>query len=231
MTEANPLWGAPRIHGELLKLGLDLSQATVAKYMPRRDSPPSQPWRTFLANHVDQIMAADFFVVPTVTYQLLFVLVILGHDRRRIVHVAVTDHPTAAWTAQQLRNAFPEDHVPRYLLLHDRDAVFTNVVSTIGAMQIHEVVTAPRSPWQNAYVERFIGSIRRECLDHTIILSIAGLQRVLADYVEYYMNTRTQLSLGKDASASRPATRLSAGRIVETPQVNGLHHRYDRAAA
>jgi hypothetical protein len=135
--------------------------------------------------------------VPTVTYQLLFVLVILAHDRRRIVHVAVTDHPTAAWTAQQLRNAFPEDQVPRYLL-HDRDADFKDVVSTIGAMRIHEVVTAPRSPGQNAYVERLIGSIRRECLDHMIILSIAGLQRVLADYIEYYMNTRTHLSLGKD---------------------------------
>jgi putative transposase len=145
MAAANPLWGAPRIHGELQKLGISVSQATVAKYMPRRDRPPSQPWRTFLANHVGQIMAADFFVVPTVTYRLLFVLVILAHDRRRIVHVAVTDHPTAAWTAQQLRNAFPEDHAPRYLL-HDRDTVFTDVASTIGAMQIHEVVTAPRSP-------------------------------------------------------------------------------------
>jgi putative transposase len=230
MAVANPLWGAPRIHGELQKLGISVSQATVAKYMPRRDTPPSQPWRTFLANHVGQIMAADFFVVPTVTYQLLFVLVILAHDRRRIVHVAVTDHPTVAWTAQQLRNAFPEDQMPRYLL-HDRDADFKDVVSTIGAMRMHEVVTAPRSPWQNAYVERLIGSIRRECLDHMIILSIAGLQRALADYIEYYMNTRTHLSLGKDAPASRPTTPLSAGGIVEIPQVNGLHHRYDRAAA
>ena len=230
MATANPLWGAPRIHGELQKLGISVSQATVAKYMPRRDTPPSQPWRTFLANHVGQIMAADFFVVPTVTYRLLFVLVILAHDRRRIVHVAVTDHPTAAWTAQQLRNAFPEDQAPRYLL-HDRDTAFTDVASTIGAMQIHEVLTAPRSPWQNAYVERVIGSIRRECLDHVIVLSVAGLQRVLADYVAYYMNTRTHLSLGKDAPASRPVTPLSAGRIVEIPQVNGLHHRYDRAAA
>ena len=230
MAAANPLWGAPQIHGELQKLGISLSQATVAKYMPRRDTPPSQPWRTFLTNHVGQIMAADFFVVPTVTYRLLFVLVILAHERRRIVHVAVTAHPTAAWTAQQLRNAFPEDQAPRYLV-HDRDAAFTDVVSTIGAMQIHEVVTAPRSPWQNAYVERLIGSIRRECLDHVIVLSVAGLQRVLAGYVAYYMNTRTHLSLGKDTPASRPATPLSAGRIVEIPQVNGLHHRYDRAAA
>jgi hypothetical protein len=145
MAAANPLWGAPRIHGELQKLGISVSQATVAKYMARRDTPPSQPWRTFLATHVGQIMAADFFVVPTVTYRLLFVLVILAHHRRRIVHVAVTDHPTAAWTAQQLRNAFPEDHAPRYLL-HDRDAAFTDVVSTIGAMQIHELLTAARSP-------------------------------------------------------------------------------------
>ena len=147
MAAANPLWGAPRIHGELQKLGIGMSQATVAKYLPRRDTPPSQSWRTFLANHVAQIMAADFFVVPTVTYRLLFVLVILAHDRRRIVHVAVTEHPTAAWTAQQLRNAFPDDDAPRYLQ-HDRDAAFTDVVSTISAMQIQEVVTAPRSPWQ-----------------------------------------------------------------------------------
>jgi putative transposase len=144
---ANPLWGAPRIHGAPQKLGISVNQATVAKYMPRRNRPPSQPWRTFLANHVGQIMATDFFVVPTVTYRLLFVLVILAHDRRRIVHVAVTDHPTAAWTAQQLRNAFPEDHAARYLL-HDRDPVFADVASTIGAMQIREIVTAPRSPWR-----------------------------------------------------------------------------------
>jgi len=182
--------------------------------MPRREQPPSQPWRTFLANHVGQIMAADVFVVPTVTYRLLFVLVILAHDRRRIVHVAVTARPTAPWTAQQLRNAFPEDHAPRYLL-HDRDTVFTDVASTIGAMQIHEVVTAPRSPWQNAYVERLIGSIRRECLDHVIVLSATGLRRVLADYVAYYMNTRTHLTLGKDAPASRPIAAPSAGRILE----------------
>jgi putative transposase len=152
----NPLWGAPRIHGELRKLGITVSQSTVAKYIGHRRPPPSQTWRTFLANHVDQITAADFFVVPTVTYRLLFVLVILAHERRRIVHVAVTDHPTSAWTAQQLRNAFPHDETPSYLL-HDRDAAFAGAAATIAAMQIQDVVTAPRSPWQNAYVERFIG--------------------------------------------------------------------------
>ncbi len=163
-------------------------------------------------------------------------------ERRHVDHghestSQVTNWPVArrrscngTFRAQQLRNAFPDDQAPRYLL-HDRDAAFTDVVSTIGAMQIHEVLTAPRSPWQNAYVERVIGSIRRECLDHVIVLSVAGLQRVLADYAAYYMNTRTHLSLGKDAPASRPVTPLSAGRIVEIPQVNGLHHRYDRAAA
>src|SRR6187455_3060841 len=214
MSTANPLWGAPRIHGELQKLGIMVSESTVAKYIRRHPRPPSQTWRTFLTNHASQIVAADLFVVPTVTFRLLFVLVLLAHDRRRIVHVAVTAHPTAAWTAQQLRNAFPENAAPHYLL-HDRDAAVTDVVSTIGAMQIHEVVTAPRSPWQNAYVERVIGSIRRACLDHVIVLSVAGLQRALADYVAYYMNTRTHLSLGKDAPQSRPATPFSAGRIVE----------------
>ena len=202
MATANPLWGAPRIHGELQKLGISVSQATVAKYMPRRDKPPSQPWRTFLANHVGQIMAADFFVVPTVTYQLLFVLVILAHDRRRIVHVAVTDHPTAAWTAQQLRNAFPDDQ--------------RRGICCTTAMPPSRTSCPPSPPCKsrtssraaiamaNAYVERVIGSIRRECLDHVIALSVAGLQRVLADDVAYYMNTRTHLSLGKDPPRHDP---------------------------
>ena len=174
MSHANPLWGAPRIHGELQKLGIALSQSTVAKYMVSRRRPPSQTWRTFLANHVGQVMAADFFVVPTATYRLLFVLVILAHERRRVVHIAVTEHPTSAWTAQQLRNAFPNDECPSYLL-HDRDGAFAGIAGTLAAMQIQDVVTAPRSPWQNAYVERFIGSIRRDCLDHVIVLNPSGL--------------------------------------------------------
>ena len=190
---ANPLWGAPRIHGELLKLGLKVSQATVAKYMVRHQRPPSPTWRTFLANHVHQLVAADFFVVPTATCRLLFVLVLLAHDRRRVVHVAVTDHPTAAWTAQQFRDAFPWADVPRYLL-RDRDHAFDHL-TTIG---IQEVLTAPGSPWQNAYVERFIGSVRRECLDHVCVLTAAGLRRVLKAYVAYYSHTRTHLSLNED---------------------------------
>jgi putative transposase len=148
LSEANPLWGAPRIHGELLKLGIGVSQATVAKYMTRRRRPPSQPWHTFLTNHVGQIMAADFFVVPTVTYRLLFVLVILAHQRRRLVHVAVTAHPTAAWTAQQLREAFPDDTAPHYLI-RDRDGAFAGLEATARGMGIKEIRTAPHSPWQN----------------------------------------------------------------------------------
>jgi hypothetical protein len=143
LSTANPLWGAPRIHGELQKLGISVSQSTVATYMRRHPRPPSQTWRTFLTNHADQIMAADLFVVPTVTFRLLFVLVILGHARRRIVRVAVTAHPTAAWTAQQLRNAFPENDAPTYLL-HDRDAVFADAATTVAAMNIHAVRT-PRA--------------------------------------------------------------------------------------
>jgi len=229
MCTANPLWGAPRIHGELRKLGISVSQSTVAAYMRRHPRPPSQTWRTFLANHANQIMAADLFVVPTVTFRLLFVLVILAHDRRQIIHVAVTAHPTAAWTAQQLRNAFPENEAPQYLL-HDRDSVFAQVATTLEGMDIQEVRTAPRSPWQNAYVERVIGSIRRECLDHVIVANAAGLHRVLTEYIAYYLRSRTHLALDKDTPITRPVSPPS-GRIVITPEVGGLHHRYDRIAA
>ncbi len=227
MSTANPLWGAPRIHGELRKLGISVSQSTVANtcggirvHRHKRGGP-------FLTNHASQIMAADLFVVPDHQVRLLFVLVILAHDRRRIVHVAVTAHPTAAWTAQQLRNAFPENEAPRYLR-HDRDSVFAHVATTLEGMNLQEVRTAPRSPWQNAYVERVIGSIRRECLDHVIVVNASGLRRVLTEYVAYYMRSRTHLGLGKDTPSPRPVTPPSAGRIVAIPEVGGLHHRYDR---
>src|SRR5688572_2201566 len=182
MFTANPPWGAPRVHGELLKLGISVSESTVAKYMRRHRVHRHKRWRTFLTNHASQIMAADLFVVPTVTFRLLFVLVILAHDRRRIIYADVTAHPTAGWVAQQLRNAFPDDEAPRYLV-HDRDGAFAAVGTTIAHMNIDAVCTAPGSPWQNAYVERLIGSVRRECLDHVIVVSEAGLRRVLADYV------------------------------------------------
>jgi putative transposase len=228
MAQANPRWGAPRIHGELLKLGIDVCQATVAKYIGRRHQPPSQTWRTFLRNHIGQIVAADFFVVPTVTNRLLFVLVLLAHHRRRIRHIAVTEHPTAMWTAQQLREAFPWEEAPRYLL-HDRDHAFDRVGAT--AIGMDEVLTAPHAPWQNAFVERFIGSARRECFDHVIVFNEAGLHRLVTLYRSYYEQSRTHLSLDKDTPILRPVTPLSNGAVVAIPEVGGLHHRHERRAA
>jgi putative transposase len=175
-------------------------------------------------------VAADLFVVPSATFRLLFVLVMLAHERRRIVHVAVTAHPTAGWVAQQLRNAFPEDEAPRYLV-HDRDGAFAAVATTVAGMHVDAVRTAPRSPWQNAYVERVIGSIRRECLDHLIVVNEVGLRRVLASYVTYYMGSRTHLALAKDSPVPRPVQSPSDGCIVAVPEVGGLHHRYERIAA
>src|ERR1700686_385257 len=230
MAQANPRWGAPRIHGELLKLGIDVCQATVAKYMRRQRRPPSQTWRTFLRNHVGQIVGADFFVVPTATYRLLFVLVPLAHNRRRIRHVAVTAHPTAAWTAQQLREAFPWDEAPRSLL-HDRDHAFDSLRTTATAMGIDEVLTAPHAPWQNPFVERFVGSARRECFDHVIVFNEAGLKRLMTRHCLYHKRFRTHLSLDKDTPIPRPVMPPGEGTIVVIPEVGGLHHRYERRAA
>jgi putative transposase len=228
---ANPRWGAPRIHGELLKLGIQVSQATVAKYMVRHRKPPSQTWRTFLKNHMQTLVSADFFVVPTITFRLLFVFVILSHDRRRPVHFAVTANPTAQWAARQLLEAFPWDSAPRYLL-RDRDGIdgekFQESATWLG---IREVLTAPKSPWQNPYVERLIGSIRRECLDHVIVLNETALRRVLKSYFEYYERTRTHLSLEKDAPIPRTVQPPEFGTVIELPEVGGLHHRYERRAA
>jgi transposase InsO family protein len=231
MSLANPRWGAPRIHGELLKLGIEVSQGTVAKYMDRPRRPPSQTWRTFLRNHAKDLASTDFLVVPTATFRLLFVFVVLSHSRRRLVHFAVTSHPTAEWTAQQLMEAFPWDSAPRYLL-RDRDGNYGEPFRKAADwMGIHEVLTAPQSPWQNAYVERVIGSIRRECLDHVIVLSEAGLRRVLKTYFDYYDRSRTHLALGKDAPAHRAIQPPAFGEVIEIPQVGGLHHRYERHAA
>jgi putative transposase len=231
MSLANPSWGAPRIHGELLKLGIELSPATVAKYMVRNRRPPSQTWRTFLKNHMQDLASADFFVVPTATFRLLFVFVILSHHRRRVVHFAVTTNPTAEWVAHQLLDAFPWDSTPRYLL-RDRDGSYGGKFSEAAEwLGVQEVLTAPQSPWQNAYVERLIGSIRRECLDHVIILHESGLRRMLRSYFEYYERSRTHLGLGKDAPIPRAVEPPELGRVIELPQVGGLHHRYQRRAA
>jgi transposase InsO family protein len=231
MSRENALWGAPRIHGELLKLGIDIGETSVSKYMIRRRNPPSQTWRTFLDNHVKTLVSVDFFTVPTIRFQVLYVFLVLAHDRRRILHFGVTSHPTAEWTAQQLREAFPWDTAPRYLL-RDRDRIFgADLVTQVKAMGIQQVLSAPRSPWQRAYIERVIGTIRRECLDHVIVFSEASLYRHLRRFVDYYHRSRTHLGLQKDTPESRPVQAPEAGRIVAIPEVGGLHHRYERRAA
>jgi putative transposase len=231
MSRANPLWGAPRIHGELLKLGLTVSQATVAKYMLRLRPRPSQAWRTFLNNHTKDLIALDFFTVPTATFRVLFVLVMLTHRRRRLVHFNVTEHPTAEWTARQLLEACGLEEAPRYLI-RARDKVYGERFSRQAkTLDIREAVIAPRSPWQNAYAERVIGSIRRECLDHAVVMGERHLLGILAKYVAYYNATRTHLSLAKDAPEPRSVQPPSEGRVVQEPRVGGLHHEYLRRAA
>jgi transposase InsO family protein len=226
MSRANCLWGAPRIHGELLKLGIEIAQSTVAKYMIKRPRRPGQSWTTFLRNHADGIAAADLFVVPTIGFKLLYGLVILDHGRRRLIHHAVTAHPTAEWIAQQIVEAFPWDQAPEYLL-RDRDSVYGEVVKRrLRGLGIRDRPTAPRSPKQNAYVERLIGSIRRECLDHVMVLGEGHLRRIMSMYAGYYNQARTHLALCKDAPVSRSIERL--GRIIAEPVVGGLHHRYAR---
>jgi transposase InsO family protein len=223
---ANPLWGAPRIHGELLKLGIEVGQTSVAKYMARRRRPPSQGWRTFLTNHADGMASIDLFVVPTISFKLLYGLLVLHHERRRILWLGVTAHPTAEWIARQITEAIGWDEPPRYLI-RDRDRaygeVFTRRIRTMG---IRDRPTAPKSPWQNGYAERLIGSIRRECLDHLVVFRERHLFRVLCSYQEYYNSSRTHLSLSKDAPHGRPVEAI--GRVLPTPVLGGLHHRYFR---
>src|SRR5262245_7397581 len=213
MATANPLWGAPRIHGELLKLGINVAERTVSRLIPKRRPRPSQTWRTFLANHVRDLVSLDFFTVPTARRRVLFVLVVLAHHRRRVIHFNVTDHPTAHWTAQQIVDAFPNDGAPRYLL-RDRDGVYRRVFQQrVKGMGIAELLTAPQSPWQNPFAERLIGSVRRECLNHVLVLSERHLRRILIRYFAYYHRTRTHLSLDKDAPDVRPAQLPAAGPI------------------
>src|SRR5438445_8835624 len=237
MAAANPLWGAPRIHGELLKLGIVVAERTVSRLLPKRRTPPSQTWRTFLANHVRDLVSVDFFTVPTVPtvptvrLRVLFVLVVLAHHRRRVLHFNVTEDPTAAWTAQQVVDAFPDDSAPSYLL-HDRDSIYGDAFrKRVNGMGISEVQTAPHSPWQNPFAERLIGSIRRECLDHVVVLGERHLRRTLTRYFAYYHRARTHLSLDKDAPDGRPIERTALGRVISIREVGGLHHRYVRRAA
>ena len=203
MSRENPLWGAPRILSELKLLGYALAKSTVEKYMIRGMKPPSQTWKTFLDNHVVDIAAIDFFTVPTATFRMLFCFLVLGHDRRKVMHFNVTEHPTEQWTAQQIVEAFPYDEAPKYLI-RDRDTIYGRSLQLrIKDMGIEEVIIARRSPWQNPYVERLIGSIRRECLDHTIVLNEAHLMRILTDYFAHYHESRPHQSLGDNACPSR----------------------------
>ena len=223
MSIANPLWGAPRIHGELLKLGIDIGQTSVAKYMARRRGPPSQGWKTFLNNHADGIAAMDLFVVPTISFRLLYGLLIMGHGRRQILWFGVTSHPTAEWMANQLTEACGWEQAPRYLI-RDRDGVFGELfVRRLRSMGIRDRPTSPRSPWQNGFAERLIGSIRRECLDHVVVFGERHLRHILLSYMKYYNEVRTHLSLEKDTPVSRAVER--PGHILCRPVLGGLHHQ------
>jgi transposase InsO family protein len=226
MSIENPLWGAPRIHGELLKLGFAVAQSSVAKYMVKRRGPPSQGWRTFLHNHAPDIAAMDLFVVPTIGFDLLYAFIIVRLDRRGLVWINVTTNPTAEWIARQLTEAFPWDEAPHYLI-RDRDQIYGAIVTRrLRAMGIRDKPTAPASPWQNGFAERLIGSIRRECVDHFIVLGEAQLRRILRSYARYYNEIRTHRSLDKDAPVSRAVQR--AGVITSNPILGGLHRHYVR---
>ena len=226
MHEENPLWGAPRIHGELLKLGFDVAQSTVAKYMSRRRGPPSQGWRTFLHNHAPDIAAIDLFVVPTINFGLLYGLLIVSLARRHLVWINVTANPTAEWIAQQMTEAFPWENAPKHLI-RDRDSAYGGAfVRRLYTMGIRDHPVAPRSPWQNAYAERLIGSIRRECLDHVVVLNEAHLRRILRTYGDYYNRARTHRSLSKDCPTHRSIE--TTGEVKSLPVLGGLHHVYAR---
>src|SRR3990170_6213874 len=226
MSLENPLWGAPRIHGELLKLGFDVAQSSVAKYMVKRNGPAGQGWRAFLRNHAPYIAAMDLFVVPTISFGLLYALVIVRLDRRELVWVNVTANPTAEWIARQVTEAFPWDDAPQYLI-RDRDGIYgTLVTRRLRAMGIRDKPTPPASPWQNGFAERLIGSIRRECVDHLVVLGEAHLRRILRFYARYYNEIRTHRSLDKDAPVSRPVQRT--GTIGSHALLGGLHHHYVR---
>ena len=230
LARENPLWGAPRVHGELLELGLHVSEATVAKYMQQR-RPPSQGWKTFLLQHAKEIAAVDFFSVPTATMRTLCVFLVLSHDRRKILGFAITDAPTGAWAAEVVLRALDFEGAPR-TVLRDQDHKFgDDFTAMIDAAGLQQLRSAYRCPWQNGYVERVIGTIRRECLDHVIIFNARHLRRVLEEYVAYYNGSRTHLGIEKDCPVSRAVEPFEQGAIVATPVLGGLHHRYARRAA
>jgi putative transposase len=230
ISRENPTWGVPRIQAELNLLGYKVAESTVAKYRVRVRKPPSQTWKSFLRNHANEIVAIDFFVVPTVTFNILYGFVVLLHNRRQVVHFNATAHPTALWTAQQIIEAFPEETAPRFLL-RDRDSIYgEGFRSRVARMGIEEVIMTARAPWQNPYAERLIGSIRRECLDHLIVFNERQLRRILREYFAYYNEVRPHQSVEMNAPVAREVEPPAKGKIISLPQVGGLHHRYLRAA-
>jgi hypothetical protein len=223
ISRENPTWGAPRIHGELLMLGIEASESTVGRYMIRTGRPRSQGWKTFLRNHAAGIASIDLFVVRTISFRLLYGLVILRHARRRVVRIAVTSNPTAEWIAGQVTEAFPWNEAPPHLI-RDRDGAFGPVyVRRIRAMGIRDYSLAARSPWENGHVERLIGSIRRECLDQVVVFGESHVRRILKAYAAYYNRVRTHLPLGKGAPNFRPVQRI--GKVVALPILGGPHHQ------
>ncbi len=231
ISRENPTWGAPRIHGELMMLGHYVSEATVARYMVKRRGRPTQNWKTFLQNHLPETAAIDFLTVPTVTFRNLYVFVVLSLDPRRIVHFNVTTHPTAEWTALQLYQAFPFDTAPRFLV-QDRDGIYgSEVVAALEAMGIEQKVISARSPWQNGYCERVVGTLKRECLNHMIVFNERHARRLIRDYLEYYHGSRTHLGLAKDTPDGREVEPPELGPVQRRPMVGGLHSRYYRDAA
>jgi len=233
MAAENPTWGAPRIHGELLKLGFDVSERTVSRSIERAPRNPDsvRRWQAFLQNHREAIAAMDFFAVPTVTFGLLYAFFVISHDRRRILHVSVTKHPTSTWVAQQLREAFPYEHGRQYLIF-DHDSKFGGEVkAAIEAVGLRAAQISVRSPWQNGIAERWVGSCRRDLLDQIIPLNERHLKRLLSEYVRYYHEDRTHLGLGKDTPATRTTEQPTiASKVVAFPRLGGLHHRYNLAA-
>ncbi len=231
MSRENPIWGAPRIQAELKLLGYTVAESTVAKYLVRTRKPSSPNWKTFLKNHLHELAAVDFFTVPTATFRVLYVFVVLSIDRRRVLHFHVTTSPSAEWTAQQVIEAFPFATAPRFLM-RDRDGVYGEYFQRrVKSMGFEEVISAPRSPWQNPFVERLIGSIRRECLDHMIVFNERHLLRILRSYFEYYHTSRTHMGLDDNAPLPREVEPPAKGAVSAIPQVGGLHHRYTRRAA
>ena len=231
ISRANADWGSPRIVGELGKLGIKVAKSTVDKYRIRSSKPPSPTWRAFLKNHVVDLVSIDFFTIPTINFKVLFVLIVLSHHRRKVVYFNVTENPTAQWAAQQMVEAFPWDSAPKYLL-RDRDAIFGETFRRrVAGVGIDEVLSAPRSPWQNPFVERLIGTLRRECFDRVIVFNARHARRILTSYLLHYHRWRTHLSLAMDSPDSRPVQPLDQGDVVEFQDVGGLHRHYEQMAA